>query len=379
MSLKMRRLGGWSGKLFSAFLGVNVACAGAMRAVPDDAIAAALDSGAVALRAAAPAALEERPSEVWRATAGRGIAGKPLVTPGVIVITTTDRWIYAIDARTGSTFWRRRGDGVYSAGPILVRDRVFVASERTGGRVSALQLRDGRRLWQSQTGDVSAPLAAADSTVYGVTERGRAFALEANTGRLRWQRSVGPSRSGAAVVGNRVIIATLRDTIVVLDATDGRVLASERAPASTTAPLTRLDDSTVVLASPEGSVHAIDAATGRARWSVVIEEPAVGHAVVVRDTVFVHGDACSLFGIHPRRGEILRRESRVSCVTSAAPAILRRGVLVATVSGDLLFYSRDERTPRWRVATERPVRHAPTVQDGRLVLPTITGEIFGFR
>lgn len=379
MSLKMRRLGGWSGKLFSAFLGVNVACAGGMRALPDDVIAAAREGDAAASRAMVDAALVERPAQVWRTKAGRGIAGAPAVTPRVIIVTTTDRFLYAIDVRTGATFWRRRGDGVYSAGPILIGDRIITASEQTGGRVTALQLRDGRRVWQTQTGDVSAPLAAGDSMVFGVTDGGRAFAIEASGGRLRWQRTVGPSRSGAVVAGGRVLFATLRDTIVVLDAADGSVVASVRAPATTTTPLTRLDDSTVVLASPEGSVHAIDISSGRARWSASLGEPAVGWPVLVRDTVFVHGDACSLFGIHPRSGVIVHRQARVSCVTSAAPAILRRGVLVATVSGDLVFYDRHGSTPRWRVAIERPVRHAPTIQNEWLVVTALSGEIFGFR
>jgi outer membrane protein assembly factor BamB len=380
MSLILRRLATWIGKLFSALIGVNVACAGASRAVPGDLPVEAREYLLTPTRA--PSALETLDAEprlVWRANAGRGVTSLPAVSSRVTLVASTDRWIYAIDTRSGATFWRRRGDGAYSTSPVAAGGRVFVASEGTGGRVTALRLTDGGRIWQTTVGDVSAPLALRDSVLYGVNDDGETFALGAARGQVVWKRNTGPSRSGPLVTAQRVVVATLRDSLIVLDRTSGGIVGAFRLPAPTAAPLALLDDSTVVVTSPEGWIDAIHLASGRPQWRTRTEEPIPGSPVVHGDTVFALGRSCTLFRVPRHAPDVVRRDSLPSCIAATTPLLLRDGVLVATVSGDIRYLSRETGAVAWTRRTGGAIRHPPVVRDRQVVLATLGGEIFGFR
>lgn len=380
MSLILRRLPAWSGKLFSALIGVNVACASASGHVPDDVAAEAREYLLTSSRApSARETIATEPRLVWRANVGRGVKGLPAVTSRVTLIATTDRWVYALDTRTGEMFWRRRGDGAYSVGPVVGGGRVFVASEGTGGRVTALRLADGRRMWQTSVGDVSAPLVLRDSVLFGVTDDGIAFAIARTDGRVLWRMPAGPSRSGPVVTASFVVISTLRDTLIVLDRNAGTAVSASRLPSATAAPAALMDDTTLVLTSPRGAIHAIQIPTGDVRWSVETGEPVPGGAVAHADTVFALGGSCTLFRVHRHAPTSLERTMVPGCITTAGPLVTRDGVLVATLSGALMHISRATGARTWIQRIGGALRHPPVVVDRQIILVTLGGEVFAFR
>ncbi len=357
-----------------------MACAGSARDVPRDLPVHAREYLLVASRA--PSSLETidaEPRQVWRATVGRGIAGLPAVSSRVTLVTSTDRWVYALDTRNGETFWRKRGDGVFTTGPVVEGGRVFVASEGTGGRVTAMRLSDGARIWQTTVGDVSSPLAVYDTVVYGVNDDGEAFALGASGGDVLWRRSVGPTRSGPLVTREYVAIPTLRDSLFVLDRERGTVRGASGMAAATAAPLAKLDDTSLVIASPEGSVHAVRIPSGSQLWIARTAESISGAPVVVGDTVFALGRSCSLFRVPRHGGDVARRDVIPDCITTAGPLVLRDGVLVATVGGEITYISRASGRRMWTRQVEGPIRHPPVVLDRQAVIATLGGEVFGFR
>jgi len=357
-----------------------VACASTSGHVPDEIPAEAREYLLTSSRApSAGETIAPEPRLVWRANVGRGVKGLPAVTSRVTLVTTTDRWVYALDTRTGEMFWRRRGDGAYSIGPVVGRGRVFVASEGTGGRVTALRLADGRRMWQTSVGDVSAPLVLRDSVLYGVTDDGITFAIARTDGRVLWRRTAGPSRSGPVVTESFVAISTLRDTLVVLNRETGTMVSASRLPSATAAPGALMDDSTLVLTSPGGAIYAVHVPSGGVRWSVDTGEPVPGGAVAHRDTVFALGGSCTLFRVRRHAPTSLERTMVPGCITTATPLVTRDGVLVATLSGVLMHISRATGARTWIQRIGGALRHPPVVVDRQIILATLGGEVFAFR
>ncbi|HEY7407202.1 MAG TPA: PQQ-binding-like beta-propeller repeat protein, partial [Gemmatimonadaceae bacterium] len=191
--------------------------------------------------------------------------------------------------------------------------------------------------------------------------------------------TTGPSRSGPLVTAQRVVVATLRDSLILLDRTSGGIVGAFRLPAPTAAPLALLDDSTAVIASPEGWIDAIDVASGLPRWRARTEEPISGSPVVHGDTVFALGRSCTLFRVPRHAPDVVRRDALPNCITAATPLLLRDGVLVATVSGDIRYLTRGTGEVAWTRRTGGAIRHPPVVLDRLMVLATLGGEIFGFR
>jgi outer membrane protein assembly factor BamB len=212
-----------------------------------------------------------------------------------------------------------------------------------------------------------------------VNDHGEAFALGASRGQVVWKRQTGPTRSGVLVMAGRVVIATLRDSLITLDRETGAVAGAFALRVSTAAPLAMLDDSTVVIASPQGTIDAVSISTGRVRWTVTVGEPIPGAPVVHADTVFALGGSCTLIRVPRHAPNVFRRDPAPHCVTVATPLLLRDGVLVATVAGEVTYISRATGTATWTRRTGGTIRHPPLVLDRQIVLATLGGEIFGFR
>jgi outer membrane protein assembly factor BamB len=150
-------------------------------------------------------------------------------------------------------------------------------------------------------------------------------------------------------------------------------------PAPTAAPLAKLDDSTVVLASPEGSLHAVRLSNGSILWSARTGEPISGAPVVVGDTVFALSRSCTIFRVPRHAGDVSRRDVIPDCISTTSPLILRDGVLVATVGGEITYISRATGSRVWTRRVNGPLRHPPVVLDRQAVIATLGGEVFGFR
>ena len=334
--------------------------------------------GATARRGADLERIESVPRVVWRAPAGRGTTGAVVLGERVTVVTTVDRRIVALDTRTGELLWQWRGGNTFAAGPVLAAGAVYAASEGKGGTLTALSVSSGRRRWYHRVGDVGSPITLRHGRIYGATTSGFAFAYEAATGRREWMYRVGPTRSGPLVVGDRVIIATTSDSVIVLEASTGRVESRAGLPASTVAPLALIDDSTFAMAAPSGTVLAVAIPSGAVRWQVPTEGPVFGAPVVSRDTVFALTNDCVLWTI-PAADHQSARTTPLDCVTKAAPALVRDGVLVATVGGTLALYDRSDGRLRWADTLRSEIRHPPMVLNGQIVVAQTVGDVVSYR
>lgn len=332
--------------------------------------------------------VDSAPEQIWRANAGRGTLGLPAVGDRVTAIATVDRWVYALDTRSGRLFWRWRADGPHGAGPVMGDGRVFAATEGAEGKLTAINLYSGKKRWQVRIGDMAAPITLSSNTIYGTSMAGFAFAYRADNGRRVWTRVIGPSRSGVLVLGRRALVVTVTDSLYVLDAESGSVAKRTGLPVASVAPLARIDDSTAVMSSPSGTLLGLNAPTGSVAWRVSTGDPIFGSPVVVGDTVYALTNRCTLWVVpvsNPGAADTVRiaqADSAASrCVTVAAPAVVRDGVLVATVGGEVLFYNRRTGKREWslRARSRGELRHPPVVRSGQIIVAPIVGEVVSFR
>ena len=321
--------------------------------------------------------VDSAPERVWSATAGRGTLGAVAMGERVTAIASVDRWVYLLDSRSGRVLWRYRGNAPYGAGPVIGAGRVFVASEGRDGRLTAIDLHSGKRKWSANVGDVGSPLTLADSSLFGVTQSGEAFAYAAGSGKRRWMRVIGPSRSGALVTAARVAVVTLTDSLFVLDRFTGAIVTRASLGASTLAPLALVGDSAVALSSPGGEV-VLASLTGVVLWRRATGAPVFGAPVVIADTVFAVTSHCTLWAI-PVTVPSAADTASLGCNTLAAPAMVRDGVLVATVGGDVVFFDRARRRRVWSRSAQGELRQPPAILHGQIIVAPAIGDVVSFR
>lgn len=204
------------------------------------------------------------------------IAGEMLISAGV------SRQVRARDRRTGEEFWAFETKYPVQGSPLIVEDRVFVATDR---EVYALDLESGELIWSTATGEDEAymgPPAYQEGMIY--TTGGRLLlALDSQTGEVLWRVEKEEMFLGLAVANNIVYVGNWDRTLYAFDRSSGKELWAFHGdgeiwsfPAVT---------AETVYAGNNDRLYALDAQSGELRWSFQaggkpVSEPLLSDGVI---------------------------------------------------------------------------------------------------
>jgi outer membrane protein assembly factor BamB len=319
------------------------------------------------------------PRPLWTSGVGRAVRGSPALGETVIVVGAADRVVALLDRATGQALWRVRVGGTIHGGPLLDGDRVFVATEAApDARIYALRLRDGSRLWSTGTASVVAPLALDGDTLYAATETGLVLRLAAEDGRVIWRRQLaGAVRSGPVPTRHGVAVATTSDSLFLLDRASGAIHARRALPGAVLA-TPALDGQRLYLGTTAGHVLAVDLPVLGIAWDLRVGDAVYGALAIARDTVYALARNGTLWVVP---GDSVARAHSVALnlTTVAGPTPTASGVLVGSVSGDVLLVDRGTGAALWRVQLDGPIEQPPLVRDRQLVVVAGRGDLHTYR
>ena len=245
------------------------------------------------------AALDAATGEIaWQVRPGGPLRGAPTIAADTVYTVSQDNQLFALNIANGEQRWTRSGSveasgvfGVaspafaqstvvagYSSGeltayrfengqevwsdaltrttvttsvhaltdidadPVIDQGRVFAIGQ--GGRMVAVELNTGQRLWELNAAGIGIPWVAGD-WVFVVTDQAQLLAVARATGRVRWISQLQRWRDqedrrgtitwrGPVLAGNRLVLVNTLGQIVFASPTDGSVQATlaTRAPIS---------------------------------------------------------------------------------------------------------------------------------------------------
>ncbi len=244
-------------------------------------------------------------NQIWMVKPGGPLRGSPTIGNDNVYVLSQDNQLFALDAATGEKRWQSAGAfelaGVFGsaapafaqstlvagyasgeltayryengqvvwqdalartgistvvgtlsdidADPVIDNGRVFSIGQ--GGRMVAVELITGQRVWELNIAGISTPWVAGE-WVFVVTDRGQLLAVSRASGRIRWisqlpafrrpeRRSEPDRRTGQVTVrhgegpifwrgpvlaGNRLVLVSSEGQIAYVSPTDGSILST---------------------------------------------------------------------------------------------------------------------------------------------------------
>jgi outer membrane protein assembly factor BamB len=336
----------------------------------------------------------------WLVRTQGPVRSTPAVADGRVYFGSSDGNVYAVDL-DGKPLWTANTGAAVSSSPAVTGDRLFVQNRK--GLVLALSTADGKVLWRAQTGNdvpldwgyengdmyISSP-AVVDGTVLIGSGDGFLYALDAATGRGKWRVETGGRiRSSPAVSDGMVFVGSLDGSVYAAELatgvlkwrfdTQGHGLSSARfsydRKSIQSSPA--VADGLVYIGARDGSLYAIDAATGKQKWRVdhggswVITSPAVWNGKVFLGS----SDARFVQAVDAKSGRELWRVPMPASVWSS-PSIAGSTLYVADTGGSVFALDPETGKTRWRFETGRGVFGAPVPVDGALLVTSSDGNLY---
>ncbi|MEH3047127.1 PQQ-binding-like beta-propeller repeat protein [Sphingomonas adhaesiva] len=174
---------------------------------------------------------------VWRSKPGGPLRGAPTVANGQVYVLSQDNQIYALDQGNGKVVWTSTASletqGVFGVAAPAASAGTIVAGF-SSGELNAYRYENGRTLWQdalsrtsittsvSSLADIDADPVIEDGRVYSIGQGGRMVALDIATGQRLWEQNL----AGIAtpwIAGEWIFVVTDDSRLVCLSRANGKV------------------------------------------------------------------------------------------------------------------------------------------------------------
>ena len=223
--------------------------------------------------------------------------------------------LVAIDASTRRVLWRTPLPGVSIGGPTVDGSTVLVGTD--DGSLTAVALPTGEQRWTVDLGDdVNTPVAVSDGSAYVAVDQGSGqpavvIALsEADHSQLwRFEMGTGVSIGTPAVMEGTVYVAVSDGSVRAIDAATGgaRWAAKLNTVSGGGAPAASQD--AVVVVDIRGQVYRFATSTGERLWDFAMNAPVYASPVIAGSSVVVGDATGDVSAIDLQTGERIWRGS----------------------------------------------------------------------
>jgi outer membrane protein assembly factor BamB len=231
-------------------------------------------------------------TELWRAHPGGPLRGAPTIANGQIYVVSQDNQLFALGAEKGDVLWTAsaslESQGVFGvaapaaaqgtivagfssgelnayryengtslwgdvlsrssistsvstlsdidAEPVIDQGRVYAVGQ--GGRMVAMEITSGNRMWEQNIAGISTPWVAGE-WLFVVSDDARLLCIARGSGKVRWIAQLEGFRNekkkknpiawtGPVLAGNKLILTSDRGEIVSVSPADGSIISTIR-------------------------------------------------------------------------------------------------------------------------------------------------------
>ena len=252
-------------------------------------------------------------SVIWKVRSGGPLRGAPTVADGQIYVVSQDNQIFALKQENGETVWNEAAtletSGVFGVAAPAAAQGTVVAGF-SSGELTAFRYENGRAVWQdalsrtsistavASLSDIDAAPVVDQGRVYAVGAGGRMVAMELVTGQRLWELNVA-GISTPWVAGEWLFVVTDDARLMAIARNSGKVRwitqlprwrdeEDKKGPISWSGPV--LAGGRLLLVNNLGRLGNVAVADGRLGTSVNVGAPVFLQPVVAQNTLFILDD-----------------------------------------------------------------------------------------
>ncbi len=290
-------------------------------------------------------------ARLWKVALKHPLFSAPSIAGGLVYFGARDRFAYAVEMATGHVAWKVRTQGWVDTSPAVAGGLAFVLAEDPlagRSRLYALDAATGKLRWSFSPGTVrtggSSPTVTGDRVCAGFADA-LVRCFEARTGTVEWSAPVREAFSpltSPAAFGNDLYIADRNGALYRFDLRTGERLWDFQFPGVQVQGAPLLEGGSVLMGVDDGTVAAIDVATGDLVWKSTLAHAPAGPIAPAGPLLLVpqlgpHGTVVALeHGPGPlRREESPTRVHVPVAVANFAVASAALTVLILGISAGL--------------------------------------------
>ncbi|MCK5720488.1 MAG: outer membrane protein assembly factor BamB [Thiomargarita sp.] len=295
--------------------------------------------------------------------------------------------VQALQLHDGKVIWQQELNLSISGGPGVANELVIVGSKK--GEVIALSAENGTEIWRSNvTSEILAkPLISQDLVVIK-TGDGKLFALDSKTGKRIWvyERNRMPLLSLRGISSpiakfDLVIAGFDNGKVAFLDLHEGNVLKefAVASPKGRTIIERMVDidadpiliDDIVYVSSYQGKTIAIDIIRGKLLWeSKISSQTGLG---INLDYLYISDEKSHLSALERFSGEVWWKQDKLAYRKITAPASIGNYVVVGDFAGYLHWITQKNGQFAARFQMNNPIIVPPLVIDNNMLIVYDTG------
>ena len=260
---------------------------------------------------------EQNGGIVWQVRPGGPLRGAPTVASGAVYVISQDNQIYSLKEEDGSTNWSQPASleiaGIFGAAAPAVGQGTVVAGF-SSGELNGYRYENGRQVWQDQLertsirtsvsslSDIDADPVIDGGQVFAIGAGGRMVALDITSGQRMWELNIA-GISTPWVAGDWVFVVTSDAKLMCIYRQNGHVRWINQLP-QFEKPKNKKGDieysgpvlagNRLLLTASNGQLIQVDPATGNFQSQVSIGGRASLPPVVANSTLYILDDDARL-------------------------------------------------------------------------------------
>lgn len=249
-------------------------------------------------------------NQLWKVRPAGPLRGAPAIFGGQVYVVSQDNQIFALNIQNGDTVWNEAGSvensGIFGVAAPAAAQGTVVAGF-SSGELTAYRYENGRAVWQdtlsrtsmsttvASLSDIDASPVIDEGRVYAIGKGGRMVALELVTGQRLWELNIG----GIAtpwVAGEWVFVVSDQARLFCISRSSGKIrwvtqLKQWRKPKKKDKPISWtgpvLAGDRLILANTEGQLVNVRLEDGAVGTIAKLGAPVHAQPVVVGNTLLV--------------------------------------------------------------------------------------------